>query len=254
MSSIRFLAPVFRRSLTTSRSFQTSAVVCNDFGKQANRSFVDRFKSQTNEDADKPTRLIKIEALPSTSTLEDIRKLAREAFDNGDRSIRDIVFCRKDNLAFDGNCVVLLNSPEDATRLISYGNRRSLGGNIIKMSYVSKISQNPEGYLDSLRKPQLKSKDNTKHAAGSSVIISGHPFRNIDNILGYLRSKNFFPLDGVPDSAFLIQQRRNSPVNRFLVKFESESEAWRCVRAFHNSKYTLTRTGEVYNIYAEVVY
>lgn len=32
-----------------------------------------------------------------------------------------------------------MSSPEDARRLVEYGNRRSVGGNIIKMSYVSDI-------------------------------------------------------------------------------------------------------------------
>jgi hypothetical protein len=32
-----------------------------------------------------------------------------------------------------------MSKPEDARRLINYGNRRLVGGNIIKMAYVSYI-------------------------------------------------------------------------------------------------------------------
>jgi hypothetical protein len=30
-----------------------------------------------------------------------------------------------------------MSSPDDARRLVEYGNRRSVGGNIIRMSFVS---------------------------------------------------------------------------------------------------------------------
>lgn len=47
------------------------------------------------------------------------------------------VFCRNLEFNFRGRCVVFMSSPEDARRLVEYGNRRAVGGNIIKMSFVS---------------------------------------------------------------------------------------------------------------------
>lgn len=163
-------------------------------------------------------------------------------------------------------------TPEDARRLISYGDRRSLGGHIIKMSFTGKSAGNPEGFLNNLRRNELKSVTEATSAAGRSVIISGFPFPATDYLLGYLRSKNFFPVDGVPDnvvplSRFVykewihfrtannnIYSKYRSPVNKFLVKFDSESEAWRCVRAFHNEQYTNNRDQSTYTIHVDVVY
>lgn len=52
--------------------------------------FVGQVKRQgKNAKAPEPTRFVQIDALPNTATLEDIRKLAREAFAQGDKSIID---------------------------------------------------------------------------------------------------------------------------------------------------------------------
>jgi hypothetical protein len=121
---------------------------------------------KTRNSVVEPTRFVKIDTLPITATTEDIRKLAREAFSDGDKSIIEseffaflrlfysilsnlpfinlVVFCRNEEFGFYGRCVVLMSKPEDARRLINYGNRRLVGGNIIKMAYVSYIGS---GYI-----------------------------------------------------------------------------------------------------------
>lgn len=40
----------------------------------------------------KPTRLVQIQSLPASATHEDIRKLGREAFANGDKTIDDSMY------------------------------------------------------------------------------------------------------------------------------------------------------------------
>ncbi|CEI94135.1 hypothetical protein RMCBS344292_08356 [Rhizopus microsporus] len=122
------------------QSFTTSAI---RFEANGHRHFAEAFtnklikqaKRQYQPQKAEPTRLVSIESLPRTATSEDIRKLAREAFPKGDKSIVDMVFCRRVNFTFTGKCVVLMSSDEDASRLVSYGDRRSLGGSIIRMSY-----------------------------------------------------------------------------------------------------------------------
>ncbi|CAO3685938.1 unnamed protein product [Rhizopus stolonifer] len=257
MTSAQFLLPILRQRLVISRPIHTSIArrseIENNFAKSFNDNFKDHGKKQQKHLLE-PTRLIQIEALPFTSTSEDVRKLAREAFPKGDRSIIDMVFSRKDNLAFDGKCIVLMSTPEDASRLLSYGDRRSMGGNIIKMSFTGKTAGNPEGYLNNFRRNELKSVTEATNAAGRSVIMSGFPFNYTDYVLGYLRAKNFYPVDGVPDNIVCISDKQRTPINKFLVKFESESEAWRCVRTFHNEKYTIRRNQSTYNIQVDVVY
>lgn len=49
------------------------------------------------------------------------------------------VFCRNFGLKFQGRCVMLMKSAEDARQVVEYGNRRTVGGNTIKVSYVSYI-------------------------------------------------------------------------------------------------------------------
>ncbi|EIE83660.1 hypothetical protein G6F46_001807 [Rhizopus delemar] len=258
-SAARFLVPIVARQRIAlnvcSRSFHTSLIRNVEARKDVTKTFNDKFGGRRQQQQRlEPTRLIQIDTLPMTATTEDIRKLAREAFPKGDKSIVDIVFCRKENFNFDGRCVVLMATPEDARRLISYGDRRSLGGHIIKMSFTGKSAGNPEGFLSNLRRNELKSVTEATSAAGRSVIISGFPFPATDYLLGYLRSKNFFPVDGVPDNVVSLSSKYRSPVNKFLVKFDSESEAWRCVRAFHNEQYTNNRDQSTYTIHVDVVY
>lgn len=47
------------------------------------------------------------------------------------------VFCRNHEFNFTGRCIVSLSTAEDARRLIEYGHRRVLGGNTLKVNYVS---------------------------------------------------------------------------------------------------------------------
>lgn len=47
------------------------------------------------------------------------------------------VFCRNHEFNFTGRCIVSLSTTEDARRLIEYGHRRVLGGNTLKINYVS---------------------------------------------------------------------------------------------------------------------
>ncbi|CAO3695466.1 hypothetical protein G6F70_009156 [Rhizopus microsporus] len=256
MASLRLIVPILSRQRPAfsicARSFTTSAI---RFETNEHRHFAETFTNKLIKQAKRqyqpqkvePTRLVSIESLPRTATSEDIRKLAREAFPKGDKSIVDMVFCRRPNFTFTGKCVVLMSSDEDAGRLVSYGDRRSLGGSIIRMSYTGLPNQDPVGVLNQLRPQELKSVAEATSAAGRSVMISGYPFTGIDNLLGYLRSKNFYPVDGVPDSVVNLSERR------FLVKFDSESEAWRCVRAFHNEKYITKRNSE-HTIRVDVVY
>lgn len=163
MASLRLIVPILSRQRPAfsicARSFTTSAI---RFEANGHRHFAEAFtnklikqaKRQYQPQKAEPTRLVSIESLPRTATSEDIRKLAREAFPKGDKSIVDsklaflclffeinvlfiVVFCRRVNFTFTGKCVVLMSSDEDASRLVSYGDRRSLGGSIIRMSYVS---------------------------------------------------------------------------------------------------------------------
>lgn len=53
------------------------------------------------------------------------------------RYISIAVFCRNAEFNFIGRCIVSLNNAEDARRLIEYGHRRVLGGNTLKVNYVS---------------------------------------------------------------------------------------------------------------------
>ena len=48
-----------------------------------------------------------------------------------------VVFVRTDNFDFMGRCVIAMKSAEDAQRVFEYGNRRVIGGNVVKMTHVS---------------------------------------------------------------------------------------------------------------------
>jgi hypothetical protein len=48
--------------------------------------------------------------------------------------------------------------------------------------------------------------------------------------------------------------KNKSTVSKFLVKFDSESEAWRCVRAFHNTDFVLEHTKEKFGLQVGVAY
>lgn len=57
-----------------------------------------KVRKERNIVAEEPTRFIFVEALPATATPEDIRKLAREAFPNGDKSISESKLMRQNKL------------------------------------------------------------------------------------------------------------------------------------------------------------
>lgn len=48
--------------------------------------------------------------------------------------------------------------------------------------------------------------------------------------------------------------KEHSSVAKYLVKFDSESEAWRCVRAFHNEIFVLHDRNEEFKLSVSVVY
>ena len=72
--------------------------------------------------------------------------------------------------------------------------------------------------------------------------------------MGHLRSKNFFPIEGVSDNVVPLQTKEQSTVSKFLVKFDSESEAWRCVRSFHNSDFLLNAWNRKFKLIVSVAY
>lgn len=109
--------------------------------------------------------------------------------------------------------------------------------------------------LDESRPPHLLSVTDTTSAAGRSVIFTGLPsFMKPDQLLGYLRSRSFFPADGTVDSVVQLKPRPMATVAKFLVKFDSESEAWRCVRGIHNAEYVLHSRNQKFRISAAVAY
>ncbi|KAG2216924.1 hypothetical protein INT45_004120, partial [Circinella minor] len=195
-----------------------------------------------------PTPFIQIDQLPITTTTEDIRKLAREALPNGDQSINEVVFVRSDSFDFMGRCIIAMKSAEDAQRVFEYGNRRVIGGNVIKMTHVSKISEK-------LRPVELKSVADQTSASGRSVTLTGFPLlTKPEHVLGYLRSRNFYPVEGVEDSIIRLNTKKQATVSKFLIKFDSESEAWRAVRKFHNGEFKLNKRNEIYKLSVSVVY
>lgn len=254
MNSLGFIVPTITRQQLT-RSLYTSATQSNgeslkNFAEALAEKFINQVKKQRQKKKDL-TRLIQIELLPFTATAEDIRKLAREAFPKGDKSIVDMVFCRKENFAPNGKCVLLMTSGEDARRLVLYGNRRALGGNMIRMSFARKSTRDPDGYLNNLRQNELRSATGTSTTAttaGQSVIITGFYSSSTEKLLDYLSTKHFYPVDNI----LFLKSKHGSAKHKHLIKFNTESEAWRCVRAFHNRQHTFDK--KTYTVQVDVLY
>ncbi|CAO3663815.1 unnamed protein product [Rhizopus stolonifer] len=167
-----------------------------------------------------------MDTLPSTATTQDILKLARESFLNGDKSVLDMVFCRK-KTSF-----------------------KMTGGNRIQMSFGN-LTQDPENYLKTYRHVGLKTEN---QSAGRSVLVSGFPSKIARHLANHLGKKNFFPADGVPDNVVRLKGKPTSEYFKYMIKFNTESEAWRCVRAFHNTPYTVHKTKKTSIIQVDVVY
>ncbi|ORZ00518.1 hypothetical protein BCR43DRAFT_468658 [Syncephalastrum racemosum] len=243
------------------RAFSAALPLCNDqsnlkeTAQAISEKFVGQIKKERRFESNrKRTRLVQIQSLPSSATHEDIRKLAREAFDNGDKTIEELVFRRSEAFDFRGRAMVLFKSSEDAKRFIEYANRRVVGGNIIKADFTGSDKQERQ-MLDQSRPPHLMSVTDTTSAAGRSVIFTGFPsLTKPDHLLGFLRSRSFFPADGTVDSVVQLKPRPMATVSKFLVKFDSESEAWRCVRGIHNTDFLLRSRNQKFRISATVAY
>ncbi|KAI8644264.1 hypothetical protein BD408DRAFT_340732 [Parasitella parasitica] len=227
------------------------------FAENLSNQFINLVKKQRNQTKafSDPSRFVMINGLPLTATIEDIHKLAREAFTNGDKQIVETVLCRSPEFNFTGRCVVSLNNVEDARRLIEYGHRRVLGGHTIKIDYTGNDKSDTDSVMNQYRPSELSSITDSTSASGRSVVITGFPFQTkSEHLLGYLRSRNFFPAEGVPSNILRLKTKDNSTVSKFLVKFDSESEAWRCVRAFHNTDFLLKSRQSRHRLRLSVAY
>ncbi|ORX43562.1 hypothetical protein DM01DRAFT_1387099 [Hesseltinella vesiculosa] len=199
--------------------------------------------------------IVVIEGMPTTGTIEDIRKVAREAFDQGDKSIREVIFCRRNDFKFFGRCVVQMDSKEHAGKLVNYGNMRMIGGSHIKVKMGGQETANSKDYINRLRRQELVSVTDATSASGRTVLVNGLPPKTtVDQLFGILRSKNLFPVEGSSRSVIPLRSHERSIVSKYLVKFDSESEAWRCVRAFHNTKFNLKARNSDYHLDVSVVY
>ena len=69
----------------------------------------------------------------------------------------------------------------------------------------------------------------------------------IDNGIN-INNKNHYDYD------YYNNRKKQAVVSKFLVKFESESEAWRAVRKFHNGEFKLNKRNELYKLNVSVVY
>ncbi|KAI8381027.1 uncharacterized protein BYT42DRAFT_564982 [Radiomyces spectabilis] len=202
-----------------------------------------------------PSQVIRFDHMPVTATAEDIKKLAREAFPEGDKAIREIIFTRTSGFQFTGCCLVHMNDTDNGKRLYDYANMRYVGGNLVKLTYMRIPKDGPAAYLNKYRPSELVSVTDSVSFAGRSVIMSGFPPKTRpEHLLGLLRSRNYFPEEGIPDNVVHLKTKSHSALAKFLVKFESEAEAWRCVRAFHNYDFHLSSRGENYKLHASVAY
>ncbi|CAO3631639.1 unnamed protein product [Cunninghamella blakesleeana] len=229
--------------------------VTKKFIAQAKKDGPDNFRKYARFGS--PSKLVTIEGLPITTTDEDVRKVAREAFENGDKHIREVIFCRNFDFSFRGRCVLMMDSINNAGKLIEYGNLRMVGGNAITMKFSKSNvkDQDLTSFLNSQRRSELISVTDGTSAAGRSVVFSGLPTRiRVDNVLGILRSKNLFPREGTSNTVIPLKTKNQSTVSKFLIKFDNESEAWRCVRAFHNTTYTFNKTKTDYRLSVSVAY
>jgi nitrogenase subunit NifH len=104
MASTRQLVSIITRQRISSqviktcqRSIHSSVIRLNtnnnehvkkNFAESLTDKFIGQVKRQgKNPRMAEPTRFVQIDALPTTATTEDVRKLAREAFSKGDKSI-----------------------------------------------------------------------------------------------------------------------------------------------------------------------
>lgn len=60
--------------------------------------------------------------------------------------------------------------------------------------------------MNALRRPELTSITDSTSASGRAVVITGLPSRTqTDHLLGFLRSRNFFPIEGTPDNVLALK-------------------------------------------------
>ncbi|KAI9304747.1 hypothetical protein BJ944DRAFT_266345 [Cunninghamella echinulata] len=202
-----------------------------------------------------PSKLVTIDGLPITATAEDIKKMVREAITDGDKYMREAVFCRNFEFRFNGRCVVMMDSIDNARKLIEYGNFRMIGGNSISMKFTKTDTRDLNEFMNKQRRRELISVTDATSAAGRSVIFTGLPPKTrTDQLLGILRSKNLFPREGTSNTVIPLRTKEQSTVAKFLIKFDNESEAWRCVRSFHNTIFTLKKFKTDYRLSVSVAY
>ncbi|SAM08312.1 hypothetical protein [Absidia glauca] len=233
----------------------TSGSSASQFADSVSKKFIAK-NGQVGRRGNTPSKFLVVDNLPLTATTEDVKKLAREAFTQGDKCMNEIIFCRNKDFKFFGRCVIMMDSPESAQKLLSYGRSRLVGGQSIKMVFAGDESTaNPNDFINKTRRHELLSKADATSAAGRSVIFSGLPIRTKrDQVLGILRTKNLFPVESAPDSVLQLRTKERSTVSKFLIKLDSEAEAWRCVRSFHNTDFNFKGNNLDYRLSVSVAY
>jgi hypothetical protein len=99
ISPLFYTINIMASQLIKNLVFQQQSLIPKTFQRSLHTSFT-RF-SEITENRQKPqhrkepTRFVQIESLPSTATTEDIRKLAREAFNKGDQNIVESMQTKK---------------------------------------------------------------------------------------------------------------------------------------------------------------
>ncbi|KAI8064615.1 hypothetical protein BC940DRAFT_369153 [Gongronella butleri] len=253
----RLARPVALRAVPLVRPscFYTTAASADSITDTVTKEFIQQAKKGNRSKKTPSSEFIVIDGLPATTTVEDIRKLAREAISQGDSCIREVIFCRQNDFKFFGRCVVQMDNSTHAGKLAEYGHMRLVGGSHIKMKLAGQESSDSKAFINRLRRPELTSVADASSAAGRSVLVTGLPPKtSADQVLGILRSKNLYPADGTSQSVVPLRARQQAAVAKYLVKFESESEAWRCVRAFHNTNFNLKTSNTDYRLDVSVVY
>ncbi|KAI9030701.1 hypothetical protein CLU79DRAFT_831238 [Phycomyces nitens] len=204
-----------------------------------------------------PSTLVTIDNLPLTVTSEDIKKLVREATQKNGENIKEVVFCRTPSFNFRGRCLVHLNNVEDAASLFNYAHRRLLSGKILKAVFSGNSNESTiNTLLAENRTRQLGSlADGTSYSGRAVEIVGFTSHTGNEYVYNKLTHRNVFPIEGVENNLIKLPSLKGAASSKFLVKFGTEAEAWRCVRTFHNTKHTMHKnTSREYQLRASVIY
>lgn len=193
-----------------------------------------------------PSSVLHLRNLPISIIPDDIRRLDSET------TPTEIILARNSNLKFGGNAIVRFKSSGDAIKFSNSARLAHIGTVRPVVSFVNRE--------DEALQPDKVRHDLIANDAGRMVLITGLPGKATTHTMKRYLEMIQARLEPAPagkshgDPIIKLDPVGRDLQSKFLVRLVNTSEAYRIVRALHNTFFRKDVYGDVYFLTAQVMH